>query len=244
MQKTDQFPNELLLSGALKLGINLTYLQLEAFRQFTNLLLEWNERINLTRIVDPTEIVLKHYLDSLSIAQVLDAGLCKSMLDVGTGAGFPGIPLKIAYPNISIVLLDSVKKRLSFIDSVIKELRLTDVLTLHERAENLGQNKMYREKFDLVTSRAVAKLNVLAELCIPLCKPGGRFVSYKGPNHDDEVEEAQNAIRICGGEIERIENIVLPDSDIQRALIVIKKTKSTPKIYPRNAGIPSKQPIF
>lgn len=234
---------ELLSSGAAEMGITLTSEQLDLFDAFTALLLDWNSRLNLTRITDPAEIAVKHYLDSLSILAHVQIAPDASIIDIGTGAGLPGIPLKIALPKTSVTMLDSVKKKLTFIEAAAKELHLSDVRVLHSRAEDAGINPAYRERFDFATSRAVAKLSVLTELALPFCRVGGAFVAYKSSGVDEEAEEAARAISTLGGKLEGIHRFMLPESDISRALVVVRKVKKTPNGYPRKAGTPSKEPI-
>lgn len=238
-----EFPRDILLSGATESGIELNGSQLDQFEAFTNLLLEWNQKFNLTRITDPEEVVIKHYLDSISILPFIDTSNRKSLIDVGTGAGFPAIPLKIACPDLKVTLLDSVKKRLTFLDAVSSELGFKDISTVHARAEDAGQNKTLREKYDYSVSRAVARLNILAELGIPFCKPGGTFISYKGPESDAEIQEASKAIKLLGGKLDNVRELTLPHSDIHHTLIFIRKTKPTPSNYPRKAGIPEREPL-
>lgn len=239
----DASPREVLASGALELGVRLTAAQLDKFDAFTEILIDWNSRFNLTRITDPMGIVIKHYLDSLTVLSVADIAGTMSVIDVGTGAGFPGIPLKIVYPELRVTLLDSVRKRLSFIDAAAKELGLGDVETLHARAEDAGQDRKRRGKYDFAVSRAVAKLNILTELCLPLCRVGGRFVAYKGPDVGQEIIEAVWAARDLGGIQESVRCLTLPHTDMQRTLIVVKKTRPTPAGYPRGAGIPAREPL-
>lgn len=244
MQENPEFPYHTLASGARQFGIELSETQIDQFRRLADLLIDWNtNRFNLTAIVNPEEIVIKHFLDSLSIVKAMDIAACRTMIDVGTGAGFPGIPLKIVYPNIQITMLDSVLKRLTFVDAAASELGLAGIFTVHARAEDAGHNKNYRERFDLAVSRAVAKLNVLVELCTPFCRLNGHFVSYKGGDAEDEITEAHRAIKVCGNALERTVKVTLPNSDIRRTLVVIKKIQHTPGIYPRKSGLPSKQPI-
>lgn len=234
---------EILESGATAFGIELNEKQLGMFDAYTALLLEWNQKFNLTRITEPEEIAVKHYLDSLSMLKFVDVPAGSKLIDVGTGAGFPGIPLKIAVPGLKLTLADSVKKRLTFLEEVVQQLGLENVKILHGRAEDLGQVRAFREEYDFSVSRAVAKLRVLSELCMPFCHSRGRFVAYKGPDVDDEVKEASNAIRILGGKIEAVNKFVLPDSDLQRSLVIVGKIEQTPRAYPRQAGTPERTPL-
>ena len=221
--------------------INLDNNQLEEFYKYMCLLIEWNEKMNLTAIIEPKEIILKHFIDSLTILnEIEDKNL---VVDVGTGAGFPGIPLKIAKPNLKVVLLDSLNKRILFLNEVINKLELENIETIHARVEDIGKNIKYRENFEIVTSRAVANLAILSEYMIPLTKIGGKCICMKGSSIKDEINESQKAINLLGGKVEKIDEFVLPSTDIKRNIIVIKKEKNTPKNFPRKAGIPSKNPI-
>ena len=206
-----------------------------------NLLIEWNEKINLTAIIEPDDIILKHFVDSLTVLNEIPDNA--KVADIGTGAGFPGLPIKIARPDTDVFLIDSLNKRIKFLDEVILENKLNNVHAIHARAEEIGHNKDYREKCDVVTSRAVAKLNVLLEYMMPLVKLGGKCICLKGPNVEEEIEEARNAIEILGGEVEKIESITLPDSDNKRTIIVIKRVKQLPNKYPRKAGTPTVSPL-
>lgn len=234
---------DILSSGAMQLGVMLSDRQLDMFDVFTTLLLEWNKKFNLTRITEPEEIAVKHYLDSLSLLAAVDMPANSTMIDVGAGAGFPGIPLKIAVPALKITLLDSVRKKLAFLEAVTRELGLGDVELVHGRAEDLGRERSYRERFDFAASRAVAALNVLAELCIPFCRVGGTFAAYKGADIDEELEKAGSAIRILGGELAVVRKFVLPHSDLQRTLVIVRKSRPAPKDYPRKVGVPERNPL-
>ncbi len=216
--------------------------QLEEFYKYMNLLLEWNEKINLTAITEPDEIILKHFVDCGTILKMLDNN--SKIIDLGTGAGFPGIPLKILNKELDITLMDSLNKRIIFLDEVIKELKLDKIKTVHSRAEDLARIEEYRESYDIVLSRAVANLPVLLEYTLPFLKKGGKCICMKGPNIDEEIKNAQKALKVLGGEIEKIDTIVLPNSDITRNIITIKKIAQTSKQYPRKAGKPSKEPIM
>ena len=223
------------------LEINFSVEQLEQFFAYMNLLIEWNEKMNLTAIIEPEEIILKHFIDSITILKYIKDN--SKVVDVGTGAGFPGIPLSIMNPTLKITLVDSLNKRLIFLEEVVKELGLNNIEIVHSRAEELGQNKKYREKFDISTSRAVANLSTLSEYLIPLIKIGGKVISMKAAGAQEEIKEANNAIKILGGEIDTIEEFYLPQSDIGRTIITIKKKKQTLSKYPRKPGTPSKEPI-
>ena len=211
------------------------------FEKYQNLLLEWNEKINLTAITNEDEIILKHFVDSLTISKYIKEG--ETIVDVGTGAGFPGIPIKISRSDIDVTLVDSLNKRILFLQDIIEKLELKKVSTLHYRAEEFGQNKKYRESFDVATSRAVANLSTLVEYLLPLVKVGGICICMKGSEIKEELENSKKAIKILGGEIEKIEEFTLPDSDIKRNIVVIKKINSTPNKYPRKSGTPSKDPL-
>lgn len=219
----------------------LTELKIEQFEKYKNLLLEWNEKINLTAITEEDDIILKHFIDSMTILKYIEE--YKTIVDVGTGAGFPGIPVKIAKTGIDVTLVDSLNKRLLFLEDVIRNLELKQIKTVHSRAEEFGQNKMYREKFDIATSRAVANLSVLVEYLLPLVKVGGKCICMKGSEIEEELKNSKEAIKILGGEIERVEEFTLPGSDIKRNIVVIKKIKQTSNKYPRKPGVPSKSPL-
>lgn len=231
-----------LQNQAQKIDINLTNKQLNEFYTYMNLLIEWNKNINLTAITEPEEIIKKHFIDSLTISKNIQKD--SSIIDVGTGAGFPGIPLKIVREDINVVLLDALNKRLNFLNEVVKENKLENIETVHFRAEEIGKNKKYREKYDIATSRAVAQLNILAEYLLPLVKIGGKCICMKGSNVEEELKNSKKAINLLGGEIEKIEEFILPDSDIKRNVIIIKKVNSTPAKYPRKPGTPAKEPII
>mgnify|MGYP004607464823 FL=1 len=232
--------SEELENAAKQIEIELTKEQIEKYYNYMNLLLEWNEKINLTAIIEPREIILKHFVDSLTIAKYIKDD--EKLIDVGTGAGFPGIPLSIVKENTDIVLLDSLNKRINFLEEVKENLKLENITTIHGRAEEFGKNKKEREIYDIATSRAVAPLNILLEYLLPLVKVGGKAICMKGSNIE-EIENAKNALEILGGKIEKIEEITLPNSDIKRNIIIVKKVKNTPSKYPRKPGTPSKEPI-
>lgn len=224
-----------------KIGIILNKEQKENFFQYMNLLIKWNEKINLTAITNPEEIILKHFIDSITISKYINSN--SYIADIGTGAGFPGIPLKIIRDDINIVLVDSLNKRINFLNEVINNLNLKNIITVHSRAEDLGQNKIYREKFDIVTSRAVANLATLSEYLLPLVKIKGNCICMKGPSIKEEIKNSKNAINILGGTISDINEFKLPNSDIERTVIIINKTNNTSSKYPRKAGLPSKEPL-
>ena len=231
----------LILKEKLKnINIDIKEEQIKKFYNYMNLLTEWNEKINLTAITEPNEVILKHFIDSLTILKYLENN--KKIIDVGTGAGFPGIPLNIIDEENKYTLLDSLNKRIKFLDEVIEKLELRNIEAIHSRVEEAGKSKEYREKYDIAVSRAVASLNILAEYLLPLVKVGGICICMKGSN-TDEIQNANNALEVLGGKIEKIENIKLPDSDITRNIIIIRKIKNTSNKYPRKAGTPSKEPI-
>lgn len=224
-----------------EIEIVLNEQQIHQFYQYMELLLEWNEKINLTAITNPEEIIVKHFIDSLTIAKHVKENA--RLIDVGTGAGFPGIPLKIIREDIEITLLDSLNKRVNFLNEVIHELKLSKIQAVHSRVEDFAKDKKNRESFDYATSRAVANLSTLSEYLIPLVKIGGNAISMKGSEVDEEMKQSQKAISLLGGKIETIETFQLPQSDINRNIIIIHKSQNTPNKYPRKAGMPSKEPI-
>ncbi len=223
------------------LYIKLNERQLKVFYDYMNLLIEKNKVMNLTGITGPKEIILKHFIDSLTVLKYINEN--DSVIDVGTGAGFPGIPLKIAEDSLEITLLDSLNKRINFLNEVIENINLKKIKTIHGRAEDSGQNIEYREKYDVAVSRAVAPLNILLEYMLPFVKIGGKCICMKGSNCAEEIENAKNAIEILGGKIEKIEKFNLPNSDNNRTILIIKKLKKTGGQYPRKAGIPTKNPL-
>lgn len=226
-----------------KIGISLSEKQISQFMTYYDLLVEWNSFMNLTAITEFNEVIDKHFIDSLAICEYVDFKNGDSLIDIGTGAGFPGIPLKIVFPELRITLLDSLNKRIKFLDTVIESLGLENVETIHGRAEDFAKQQSYREKYDFVISRAVANLATLSELCIPFAKEDKYFISYKAEKCNEELEDAKKAISILGGKVEKQIEYKLPDTDMNRNLLLIKKVKSTPKKYPRKAGTPAKEPI-
>lgn len=226
-----------------ELGIKQDQNQLERFHKFYQLLIEWNKVMNLTGITEYEDVVEKHFVDSLSIIKAIDLSGIHTVIDVGTGAGFPGIPLKIAFPHLRVVLLDSLNKRIKFLDEVISQLGLTEICTIHGRAEEYARKEEYREQFDLCVSRAVANLSTLSEYCLPYIQVGGIFVPYKSGEIDDEVEQSKKAVRILGGNIKDVMKFELPGTDIHRSFVLIHKEQHTQKKYPRKAGIPAKEPL-
>lgn len=226
-----------------ELNIKLEKRQICQFLKYYELLVEWNSFMNLTAITDYDEVIKKHFIDSLSLIKAIDLSKKYSVIDIGTGAGFPGIPLKIAFPNLKITLLDSLNKRIKFLNEVIDKLELEDITAIHGRAEDFAKDKNYRQAYDLCVSRAVANLSTLSEYCLPYVKTGGKFISYKSEKITDEMNSAKNAIKILGGNIDSQVEFNLPDSDIYRNLFIIDKVKDTPMKYPRKAGLPSKEPL-
>ena len=225
------------------LGIVLTEEQTRQFEIYYNCMVEKNKVMNLTAITQPMEVVEKHYLDSLLVVRHVDLSRAISVLDMGTGAGFPGIPLKIVFPHLHVTLADSLNKRILFLDEVIDACGLTGIDTVHGRAEDLGRNKNYREQYDLVVSRAVANLSTLSEYCLPLVREEGLFVSYKSAEIDEELKTAQKAIRLLGGLQSRVEKDTIPGTALERSFVIIQKNQKTPAKFPRKAGMPGKEPI-
>ncbi len=226
-----------------KLKIQYNDEQIEQFRSYYELLTEWNKKINLTAITGYEDVVRKHFIDSIMICSLLDLNKDIRIIDVGTGAGFPGIPIKILNPDCRIVLLDSLNKRVRFLETVVNELGLDNVECIHGRAEDVSREKKYRASFDLSVSRAVANLSTLCEYCIPFLKKGGMFVSYKSDKADDEINGSENAVRTLGSEIISVKEISLPETDIVRKFVMITNKKQVSNIYPRKAGIPAKDPL-
>lgn len=226
-----------------EIGVNLSEQQIQQFLTYYEMLVEWNEVMNLTAITEYDEVMKKHFVDSVSLIKAYDVTKDATVIDVGTGAGFPGLALKIAYPNLKVTLLDSLNKRIQFLDEVIEKLGLSGVETIHGRAEDFAKTGKLRETYDLCVSRAVANLSILSEYCLPFVKVGGQFISYKSEKITEEMTAAENAIRILGGKVSKQVEFQLPESDIYRNLFVIEKVKETPKKYPRKAGLPSKEPL-
>jgi len=236
----EEFKKEL-LKKAKMINIELNDEQINQFYNYMKMIQEWNEKINLTAILEPNEMILKHFIDSMTILDKIKEN--DRIVDVGTGAGFPGLPIKITKPNTDIVLLDSLNKRIKFLDNVIGELNLKNIKTVHARAEEFGSNIEYRECFDVAVSRAVAPMNILLEYLIPAVKVGGTCICMKGPEIDEEIEKSKRALEVLGGKIEKIEKIDLVNSGNRRTLITVRKTNKTPNKYPRNPGVPSKMPL-
>ncbi len=235
--------SEIFESKLNEIGITLNDKQKEQFDKFYELLVEWNKVMNLTGITEYEEVNEKHFVDSLSIVKAIDMNKVHSVIDIGTGAGFPGIPLKIAFPHLKVVLLDSLNKSINFLNTVIGELGLEDIETIHGRAEDFAKQPAYREQFDLCVSRAVANLATLSEYCIPYVIKDGMFVPYKSGEIDEEVEQAKKAVHVLGGKLQDVIKFQLPGTEIGRSFVIIKKVQNTAKKFPRKAGLPSKEPI-
>lgn len=234
---------EQFLNGLKEHGIELNQIQIDQFTTYFEQLVEWNEKMNLTAITEEPEVYLKHFFDSISAAFYVDLTGEKSICDVGAGAGFPSIPLKICYPELEVTIVDSLNKRIGFLEHLAEKLKLDHVEFVHARAEDFGQNKKYREKFDIVTARAVARLSVLSELCVPLVKKGGLFVAMKGSAAEDELADAKKALSVLGAEFKENHSFLLPIEESDRNIFVFTKVKNTPGRYPRKPGMPNKSPI-
>lgn len=226
-----------------RLGIEITPVQARQFLDYHDLLIKWNSFMNLTAITDFEGVVKKHFVDSLSISLAKKLSDVDNLIDVGTGAGFPGIPLKIAYPHLKVTLLDSLRKRIDFLDQVIDKLGLSGIETIHGRAEDFAKPGQKREQYDLCVSRAVANLSTLSEYCLPYVKLGGEFISYKSGEIKEEMKHAKTAVFLLGGKIEEYRSFELPESDISRSLVRIRKVNGCPKKYPRRSGMPAKDPL-
>lgn len=224
-------------------GLYLSEVQLQQFTRYYELLIAWNEKMNLTAITEAHEVAIKHMVDSLTAYDKTLFHKGVSVIDVGTGAGFPGLPLKIFCPEIRLTLMDSLNKRVKFLQTVVDELGLTGVECVHARAEEGARNKKYREQFDIAVSRAVARLPILCEYCLPFVKKGGHFLALKGRAYAEEAEEAKKAIKVMGGSHTEVREVHLPDLEDKRAIIIVTKTMPTPKAYPRKAGTPAKNPL-
>jgi len=226
-----------------KEGIELTEEQLDQFETYYRILVEWNEKMNLTAITDKEEVYAKHFYDSITAAFHFDFTQDFHLCDVGAGAGFPSLPLKIVFPNMKVTIVDSLKKRITFLNHLASELELENVSFYHDRAELFGKNEKFRHRFDVVTARAVARTSVLSELCLPLLRTGGVFLAMKGANAKEELQEGQNAIELLGGTVTHIESFTLPEDNGERNILMIEKKRKTPKKYPRKPGVPNKNPI-
>lgn len=234
---------DVLINGAEDLKLNLSDVDKGKFSTYKELLKEWNEKINITTITEDTEIDIKHFLDSLTCLSLDLFKGKKTIIDIGTGGGFPGIPLKIMKDNLDVTLLDSLNKRIIFLEEVIQKLELKNIIAIHGRAEELSRTKEYRENFSIAISRAVAALDTLSEYCLPFVKVGGHFIAMKGPDIEEELKSSNNAIKLLGGNVVETRLITLPNSDIVHSLIVIEKIRQTPKKYPRGGGKPRKNPL-
>ncbi len=224
-------------------GIILSSKQLQQFERYFELLVEWNEKMNLTAITEKEDVYLKHFFDSISAAFFVNLNRPIHLCDVGAGAGFPSIPLKICFPDLKVSIVDSLQKRITFLNNLAKELELDQTSFYHDRAETFAKNKHHREKYDMVTARAVARMSVLSELCLPLVKVGGTFVAMKAANAKEELEKAQKGIKILGGNVQEVHSFTLPLEESERNIIIVKKDKSTPTKYPRKPGTPNKLPL-
>ncbi|WP_019157220.1 16S rRNA (guanine(527)-N(7))-methyltransferase RsmG [Robertmurraya massiliosenegalensis] len=236
--RTEQF-QELLLEK----GVTLSSEQLAQYETYYHTLVEWNEKMNLTAITEKEDVYLKHFYDSITASFYYDFNRSTSLCDVGAGAGFPSIPIKIAFPELRITIVDSLNKRITFLEHLAKQLKLDNVRFIHDRAETFGQNKEHRETYDIVTARAVARLSVLSELCLPLTKVGGTFIAMKAASAKEEIDAGKKAIATLGGKIEELHSFQLPIEESERNIVIIKKEKPTPKKYPRKPGVPNKTPI-
>lgn len=233
--------SEKLIDNGKKINININDEQAQKYYNYMNLLIEWNEKINLTAITNPDEIIIKHFIDSITIDKYIEKN--NKIIDVGTGAGFPGIPLSILRDDLDITLMDSLNKRIKFLDEVRELNHLNNISTIHGRAEELGKNKSFREKYDIATSRAVAPLNVLLEYMLPFVKVGGYCICMKGSNVEEEIANSKTALSKLKGKIEKIEAFKLPNTEYGRNIIIIKKIENTPSKYPRKPGTPAKEPL-
>ena len=235
---------EILKKAAEEYGISLSDIQLQQFDRYQELLVEWNQKMNLTALTEPKDVAIKHMIDSVSVYDEKWFSEGMSVIDVGTGAGFPGLPLKILCPSLKVTLLDSLNKRVKFLETVVSELGLSDIVCVHARAEEAARQKQYREKFDAVVSRAVARLPILAEYDLPFVRVGGFFAAMKGAKYEEEAEEAKKAVKLLGGGEPVLREIKLPGLEDKRGIIYIRKEKKTPSVYPRKAGTPEKNPIL
>lgn len=232
-----------LIEGSKELDIDLGQAREDKFQVYKDLLQEWNEKIDITTIIDDVEVDQKHFLDSLTLVATGLFDGRKKIIDIGTGGGFPGLPLKIYNDELEVSLMDSLNKRINFLDHVIDRLGLDKIQAIHGRAEELSRTEDYREAYDICVSRAVARLNTLVEYCLPFVKEGGYFVSMKGPDYDEELAEAKNAIKLLGGQLKFDRQVTIPGTDITHSIIVIEKVRKTPRKYPRGGGKPRKKPL-
>ena len=234
---------EIMKEAAEKEGLSFSEEQYKQFMLYKELLQEWNEKINLTAIIEDEQIIKKHFIDSIKAFKFEGLKTAKNLIDVGTGAGFPGIPLKIMRPDLEVVLLDSLNKRVNFLNEVIRQLKLKKISTVHGRAEDFSRQEGYRENFEVAISRAVANMAVLSELCIPYVEENGYFIALKGPAIDEELKDGKRAVEILGGELKDIIKVNIEDSDLEHNLVVVEKIKKTPAVYPRKAGTANKKPL-
>ncbi|SDK22972.1 16S rRNA (guanine(527)-N(7))-methyltransferase RsmG [Sediminibacillus albus] len=234
---------EAFLANLKNQGIELTGKQLDQFSTYFQTLVKWNEKMNLTAITDKEEVYAKHFFDSVSAAFYHDFKGPIHVCDVGAGAGFPSLPLKICFPELKVTIVDSLQKRISFLNHLAGQLELSDVAFYHDRAESFGKKEKFRGQFDIVTARAVARMSVLAELCLPLCKTNGTFIAMKGPNLNEEMKDAENALSVLGGELLNTHTFELPGDNGERNIAIIKKKRKTPNKYPRKPGVPNRTPI-
>ena len=243
MLKDDE---NILIDGAQRLGINLNEEQIKKFSRYLELLVQWNQKINLTSLKTPQEIIIKHFLDSISCIKVINKYIDSkriNIIDTGTGAGFPGMPIKIICPSIRLSLLEARKKKTTFLENVTEEMNFQQVKILNGRAETFGKGADHRERYDIAISRAVARLNVLSEYCLPLVRVGGLFIAQKGRSYKQETEKSHKAVQLLGGELIGVEKVIVPFINQERYLLVIKKIKHTPSKYPRKEGLPQKRPL-